>query len=51
MLEAKLVTESGLAISVETEFIINIDGASKQDCELAAFYRMVKRLKKGFPQL
>jgi hypothetical protein len=51
VLEAKLVTESGLAISVETEFIINTDGASKQDCELAAFYRMVKRLKKGFPQL
>ena len=51
VLEAKIVTESGLAISVETEFIINIDGASKQDCELAAFYRMVKRLKKGFPQL
>ena len=51
VLEAKLVTDTGLAISVETEFIINIDGASKQDCELAAFYRMVKRLKKGFPQL
>jgi len=51
VLEAKLVTESGLAISVETEFIINIDGASKQDCELAAFYRMAQRLKKRFPQL
>jgi len=51
VLEAKIVTDSGLAISVETEFIINIDGASKQDCELAAFYRMVKRLKKSFPQL
>jgi len=51
VLEAKLVTETGLAISVETEFILNSDGASKQDCELAAFYRMVKRLKKGFPQL
>ena len=51
VLEAKLVTENGLAISVETEFILNSDGATKQDCELAAFYRMVKRLKKGFPQL
>lgn len=51
VLEAKIVTDSGLAISVETEFILNSDGASKQDCELTAFYRMVKRLKKQFPQL
>lgn len=51
VLEAKLVTEAGLAISIETEFILNSDGYSKQDCELAAFYRMVKRLKRSFPQL
>lgn len=51
VLEAKIVTENGLAISVETEFIHNSDGASKQDCELNAFYRMAERLKKRFPQL
>ena len=51
VLEAKLVTASGLALSVETEFILNSDGKSKQDCELSAFYRMAKRLKKRFPQL
>ena len=51
VLEAKLVTGSGLAISVETEFIQNSDGITKQDCELNAFYRMAKRLKKRFPQL
>ena len=51
MLEAKLVTNTGLALSVETEFIQNSDGTTKQDCELAAFYRMAKRLKKRFPQL
>jgi len=51
VLEAKLVTGSGLALSVETEFILNSDGATKQDCELNAFYRMAKRLKKRFPQL
>jgi len=51
VLEAKLVTGSGLAISVETEFICNNDGTTKQDCELRAFYRMVKRLKGRFPQL
>jgi len=51
VLEAKLVTNTGLALSVETEFIQNSDGATKQDCELNAFYRMAKRLKKRFPQL
>ena len=51
VLEAKLVTENGLCLSVETEFIENSDGKTKQDCELAAFYRLSKRLKKSFPQL
>jgi len=51
VLEAKIVTDTGLALSVETEFILNSDGATKQDCELNAFYRMAKRLKKRFPQL
>ncbi len=51
VLEAKIVTDLGLAISVETEFILNSDGASKQDCELKAFYRLTERLKKRFPQL
>ncbi len=51
VLEAKIVTDTGLTVSVETEFILNSDGATKQDCELNAFYRMAKRLKKQFPQL
>jgi len=51
VLEAKIVTATGLALSVETEFILNSDGATKQDCELNAFYRMAERLKKRFPQL
>jgi len=51
VLEAKIVTSTGLALSVETEFILNSDGATKQDCELNAFYRMAKRLKRRFPQL
>lgn len=52
VLEAKLVTPDGLAISVGTEFIENTDpNASKQDCELKAFYRLAQRLKKDFPQL
>ncbi|MDD5448739.1 MAG: hypothetical protein PHO53_06220 [Actinomycetota bacterium] len=52
VLEAKLITPDGLALSVCTEFIENEPReASKQDCELKAFYRMAKKLKKDFPQL
>lgn len=52
VLEAKLVTENGLALSVETEFIENPgQNEDKQDCELRAFYRLAPRLKKAFPHL
>lgn len=52
VLEAKLVTPEGLAISLESEFIENADpNATKQDCELKAFARMAQRLKKNYPQL
>lgn len=52
ILEAKLVTPEGLAISLDSEFIENVDPkASKQDCELKAFGRITDRLKKNFPQL
>jgi len=52
VLEAKLVTSNGMAISVLTEFIENTDpGAEKQDCELKACYRLTERLKAAFPQL
>ena len=52
VLEAKLVTPEGLAISLGSEFIENTDPkASKQDCELKAFRRLAKQLKKDYPQL
>lgn len=52
VLEAKLVTKSGLAFSLMTEFIENPDeNPTKQDCELNAFYRLAQRLKKRFPRL
>jgi hypothetical protein len=51
VLEAKIITESGFALSCETEFIENNLFDTKQDCELKAFYRMICRLKKKFPQL
>jgi hypothetical protein len=52
VLEAKLVTPEGLAISIGSEFIQNENPtASKQDCELKAFGRLATQLKKDFPQL
>jgi len=52
VLEAKLVTPDGLAISIGTEFIENADPkASKQDCELKAFARLAGQLHEDFPQL
>jgi hypothetical protein len=52
VLEAKLVTPEGLAISLDSEFIENIDpNATKQDCELKAFARLAQRLRKNYPQL
>lgn len=52
VLEAKLVTPEGLAISIGTAFIENADPkATKQDCELKAFTRLAEQLHKDFPQL
>lgn len=52
VLELKLVTSSGLALSVGTEFIENPgETYNKQDCELKAFYRYSEKLKKDYPQM
>ena len=51
VLEMKLVCPNGLALSLATEFIENTDGERKQDCELAAFYRLIPKLRKRFPLL
>ena len=51
VLEAKWVTANGYAFSLMTEFIENRDPqATKQDCELKAFYRLAERLKRRFPK-
>lgn len=59
VLEAKLVTRGGLALSIGSEPIEN-DGSEamdtgaeryKQDCELKAFKRLAPRIKAMFPQL
>ncbi len=51
IVEAKLVTENGLALSICTEFVENTEGKTVQDCEQVAFYRLAEKLKKRFPQL
>lgn len=54
VIEAKLVTPNGFAFSIMTEFIENPEDLAegdKQDCELKAFKRLAKRLKKRFPHL
>lgn len=59
VLEAKLLTPTGLALSLGSEFIDNRHfGAApavgpevrKQDCELKAFARLAAQLKAAFPQ-
>ena len=53
VLEAKLVTPSGLSISLLSEWLANDSeaGYHKQDCEQSAFKRLAKRLKTYFPRL
>jgi hypothetical protein len=52
VLEAKLVTSNGLAISLCTEWIENPEtDFDKQDCEQKAFKRIAIKLKKYFPRL
>jgi len=53
VLEAKLVTSTGMAISLASEFIENDPGRDyeKQDCEQKAFVRLAAKIKKYFPRL
>lgn len=52
VLEAKLITPNGLAISLATEWIANPVGEyDKQDCERNAFVRLAAKLKHLYPRL
>lgn len=61
VLEAKILTRAGLALSVGSEFIENLVPRGlaqdpnypevKQDCELKAFARMAPQIRRDFPQL
>lgn len=53
VLEAKLITSTGLSISLASEFIENQPGRDyeKQDCERKAFVRLASKIKNHFPRL
>lgn len=52
VLEAKILLGDDLIVSIATEFIENEkENISKQDCELNAFKRLEKKLKKAFKRL
>mgnify|MGYP006293693913 CR=1 FL=1 len=53
VLEAKIVCSNGFSISIATEWICNPEQGNydKQDCELNAFTRLVKKLKKLYPRM
>lgn len=53
VLEAKLVSSLGHAISLASEFIENLEHRDfdKQDCEQKAFVRLAAKIKKYFPRL
>jgi hypothetical protein len=51
VLEAKLVGDNGLCLSLATEWIENAEAYEKQDCELNAFARLAKTLKRRYPRL
>jgi hypothetical protein len=53
VLEAKIVTSTGLSISLASEFIENTPDRDyeKQDCEQKAFVRLAAKIKMHFPRL
>ena len=52
VLEAKIVLGSSMVASLGTEFIENEkEDVSKQDCEINAAKRLMKRIKKEYPRL
>ena len=53
VLEAKIVTSTGLSISLASEFIENTPDRDyeKQDCEQKAFVRLAAKIKNHFPRL
>lgn len=53
VLEAKIVTPEGLALSIASEPLSNaeVEAYQKQDCEQKAFKRLAAKLNENFPRL
>ncbi len=52
VLEAKILCGNGFSISLITEWVRNSENLDeKQDCELKAFVRLAKNIKKTYPRL
>lgn len=51
IVEAKIVLSNGFCLSIDTEWVLNTDGATKQDCEQNATQRLMKRLKQEYKRL
>lgn len=51
VVEAKLVCSNGFSISLASEWIINEDGSTKQDCEYKATMRLLDKLHALYPRL
>jgi hypothetical protein len=53
VLEAKIIVPGGFAISIASEWLASDlnDNGTKEDCELNAFKRLAKKIKKLYPKL
>jgi len=49
--QASIVTNEGLCLPIAGEWIENEENYDKQDCELKAFYRLIKKLRVLYPRL
>jgi hypothetical protein len=50
-LGARLVTPTGFCLPVAHEWVENEDHYDKQDCEIKAFYRLARKIRKMYPRL
>lgn len=50
-LQASLVTAAGLCLPMASEWIEKEENCDKEDCEIKAFYRLIKKIRKYYPQL
>jgi hypothetical protein len=49
--QASLVLPNGMCLPMESEWIENTDGTTKQDCERKAAYRLIPKLRTLYPKL